>query len=189
MGVALYLLLCVIWGSTWLVIKVGYGGLGPFNVAAVRFLIAGIMMGVMVPAVGARWPRGRTEWGLIAIVALLMFAGDYGAIYWSEQYIDSGLTAILFATLPVITIAFAHWYVPGERITSRKLTGTMLAFIGVVALFSDHVRLDPAKALPMAAVVLAAVCAAAAGAASKVHGHALHPAALNGLSMLVGAGT
>ena len=62
--------LCVIWGSTWLVIKVGYGGLGPFNVAAVRFFIAGIMMAVMVPAVGARWPSGRTEWGLIAVVAL-----------------------------------------------------------------------------------------------------------------------
>ena len=75
----------MIWGSTWLVIKVGYGGLGPFNVAAVRFFIAGIMMAVMVPAVGARWPSGRTEWGLIAVVALLMFAGDYGAIYWAEQ--------------------------------------------------------------------------------------------------------
>jgi drug/metabolite transporter (DMT)-like permease len=188
-NIALYSLLCFVWGSTWLVIKVGYGGLGPFTVAAIRFFAAGLLCAAIVPIVGARWPRGRAEWLLIVFVGVVLFGADYGLIYWSEQYIDSGLTAILFATLPLITIAFAHWYVPGERITSRKLTGTMLAFIGVVALFSDHVRIDPAKALPMAAVVLAAVCAAAAGAASKVHGHALHPAALNGPSMLVGAGT
>ena len=78
-------------------------------------------------------------------------------------------------------------YVPGERITVRKFAGTLLAFIGVIALFGDHLRLDPGKALPMAAVVVATVCAAAAAVASKVHGHALHPAALNGPSMLVGA--
>jgi len=187
MGVALYLLLCVIWGSTWLVIKVGYGGLGPFNVAAVRFLIAGIMMGVMVPAVGARWPSGRTEWGLIAIVALLMFAGDYGAIYWAEQYIDSGLTAILFATLPLITIAAAHVYLPGEPITPLKFAGTLLAFLGVAALFGDRARLDVQQFWPMVAVIAGALLAAIASVATKKHGAALHPAALNAPSMLLGA--
>jgi drug/metabolite transporter (DMT)-like permease len=187
--VTLYALLCFIWGSTWLVIKVGYGGLGPFTVAAIRFFAAGLLCAAIVPMVGARWPRGRTEWLLIVFVGVVLFGADYGLIYWSEQYIDSGLTAILFATLPLITIGVAHVYVPGERITVRKFGGTLLAFIGVIALFGDHLRLDPTKAVPMAAVVVAAVCAAAAGVASKVHGHALHPAALNGPSMLVGAGT
>ena len=185
--VALYALLCVIWGSTWLVIKVGYGGLGPFNVAAIRFLVAGLLCVAMVPLVGARWPRGRAEWLLITFVGVVLFGVDYGLIYWSEQFIDSGLTAILFATLPLITIGFAHVYVPGERITTRKLTGALLAFVGVLSLFGDHLRLDPATALPMGAVVLAAVCAAATGVATKIHGRALHPAALNGPSMVVGA--
>ena len=120
-------------------------------------------------------------------VGLVMFAADYGLIYWAEQFLDSGLTAILFATLPLITIAFAHLYVPGERITVRKLSGTLLAFLGVVALFGSHVRLDPAKAGPMLAVVAAAACAAAVGVASKRHGAALHPAALNTPAMIVGA--
>jgi len=186
-GVALYLLLCLIWGSTWLVIKVGYGGLGPFNVAAVRFFIAGIVMAVMVPAVGARWPRSRAEWGLIAIVALLMFAGDYGAIYWAEQYIDSGLTAILFATLPLITIAAAHVYLPGEPITPLKFTGTLLAFFGVAALFGDRAGLDVRQFWPMAAVIAGALFAAIASVATKKHGAALHPSALNAPSMLLGA--
>lgn len=186
-GVALYALLCLIWGSTWLVIKVGYGGLGPFNVAAVRFVIAGIVMAMLVPVVGARWPRGRSEWRLIVIVAMLMFAGDYGAIYWAEQYIDSGLTAILFATLPLITIAVAHVSLPGERITPLKFAGTLLAFLGVMALFGDHARLDARQLWPMIAVMGGALLAAIASVATKKHGAALHPAALNAPSMLIGA--
>jgi drug/metabolite transporter (DMT)-like permease len=186
-NVALYALLCVIWGSTWLVIKVGYGGLGPFNVAALRFLVAGAVLAPIVPLFGARWPRGAVEWTLVAWIGLVLFAADYGLIYWAEQYLESGLTAILFATLPLITIAFAHVYVPGDRITGRKLAGTLLAFGGVVALFGDHVTLDAGKTGPMAAIIASAVCAAAAGVASKRHGGALHPAALNAPAMMVGA--
>lgn len=184
---ARYALLCLIWGSTWLVIKVGYGGLGPFNVAALRFLLAGGVLTALVPLLGARWPAGRVEWTLVAVVGLALFAADYGLIYWAEQFLDSGLTAILFATLPLVTVFTAHGYLPGDRLTPRKFGGTLLAFVGVVALFGDHVRLDPSKAGPMLAVILAAVCAAVSAVASKHHGGALHPAALNAPAMLVGA--
>jgi drug/metabolite transporter (DMT)-like permease len=187
MQLALYVLLCLIWGSTWMVIKVGYGGLGPFNVAAVRFLIAGIVLVPIVPLLGARWPSGRTEWALVTWIGLVLFAADYGLIYWGEQFLDSGMTSILFALLPIVTIGFAHLYVPGDRITGRKLAGTVLAFIGIVALFGDRVRLDPAGLGPMLAIVASTVCAAAAGVASKRHGATLHPAALNAPAMLIGA--
>ena len=185
--IALYVLLCVIWGSTWLVIKVGYGGLGPFNVASLRFFLAGAVLALMMPLLRARWPQGRVEWALVVWVGLVLFAGDYGLIYWAEQWLESGLTAILFATLPLMTIVFAHVYVPGDRITGRKLAGTVLALVGVAALFGDHVRLDATKTGPMLAIIASAVCAAGAAVASKRHGGALHPAALNAPAMLVGA--
>src|SRR5215510_14838584 len=185
--VALYALLCFIWGSTWLVIKVGYGGLGPFNVAAVRFLIAGAVLTPIVPLVRTRWPTTRGEWGLVVWVGLVLFAADYGLIYWGEQFLDSGMTSILFALLPLVTIGFAHLYVPGDRITGRKLAGSVLAFAGIVALFGDRVRLDPAGLGPMLAIVGSTVCAAAAGVATKRHGTLLHPAALNAPAMLIGA--
>jgi drug/metabolite transporter (DMT)-like permease len=187
MHVALYILLCLIWGSTWLVIKVGYGGLGPFNVAALRFLLAGVMFMPIVPLLRARWPSGRAEWLLVTWVGLVLFAADYGLIYWGEQFLDSGLTSILFALLPLVTIAFAHVYVPGDRITARKLSGSVLAFGGIVALFGDRVRLDPEGLGPMLAIIGSTVCAAAAGVATKRHGAALHPAALNAPAMLIGA--
>ena len=186
-NVALYALLCVIWGSTWLVIKVGYGGLGPFNVAALRFFLAGALLAALVPILGARWPRGRVEWTLVAVEGVVLFGADYGLIYWAELTLDSGLAAILFATLPLITVGFAHLYIPGDRLTPRKLAGTLLAFVGVAVLFGDHIRIDPGQAAPMLAVVASAVCAAIAGVAAKRHGGALHPASLNAPAMFVGA--
>jgi drug/metabolite transporter (DMT)-like permease len=180
-------MLCLIWGSTWLVIKVGYGGLGPFNVAALRFLIASIVLAPIVPLFRASWPSTRTEWTLVVWVGLVLFAADYGLIYWGEQFLDSGLTSILFALLPLVTIGFAHLYVPGDRITGRKLAGSVLAFAGIVALFGDRIRLDPAGLGPMLAIVASTVCAAAAGVATKRHGGNLHPASLNAPAMLIGA--
>jgi drug/metabolite transporter (DMT)-like permease len=187
MHLALYVMLCLIWGSTWLVIKVGYGGLGPFNVAAVRFFIAGAVLMPLVPLLGVKWPSNRTEWTLVAWVGVVLFAADYGLIYWGEQFLDSGMTSILFALLPLVTIGLAHLYVPGDRITGRKLAGSVLAFVGIVALFGDRVRLDPTGLGPMLAIVASTVCAAAAGVASKRHGDNLHPAALNAPAMLIGA--
>jgi drug/metabolite transporter (DMT)-like permease len=187
MELALYALLCLIWGSTWLVIKVGYGGLGPFNVAGLRFFLAGALMAVVARATGVRWPRGRAEWTTVAIVGLLMFAGDYGLIYWAEQYIESGLTAVLFATLPLITLFIARAYIPGEQITTGKLASSVLALVGTVALFADRLRLDTAAARPMLAVLGAVVCAAVASVVSKRDAHDIPSATLTAASMLSGA--
>src|SRR5687768_14750172 len=178
-GLPLYVLLCLIWGSTWIVIKVGYGGLGPFNVAGLRFLVAGAVMAAVARATRARWPRGRTEWTAVAVVGLLMFAGDYGLIYWAEQYIESGLTAVLFATLPLMTLFIARALLPGERITAQKLTSSLLALVGTTALFADRLRLDSGAVTPMLAVLAAVLCAAIASVVSKRDAHDMPPATLN----------
>ncbi|HET9267890.1 MAG TPA: EamA family transporter [Vicinamibacterales bacterium] len=187
MDVARYALLCVIWGSTWMVIKVGYGGLGPFNVAGLRFVVAGVLMAVVAQATRARWPRGRPEWMAVMVVGLLMFAGDYGLIYWAEQYIASGLTAVLFATLPLMTLFVARAYIPGERITTGKLGSSVLALVGTVALFADQLRVDSAAIGPMLAVLGATLCAAVASVVSKRDAHDIPSATLTATSMLVGA--
>ena len=187
MDLARYALLCVIWGSTWMVIKIGYGDLGPFNVAGLRFLVAGALMAAVARATRARWPRGRLEWTAVMVVGLLMFAGDYGLIYWAEQYIASGLTAVLFATLPLMTLFVARAYIPGERITTGKLGSSVLALVGTVALFADQLRVDTEAIRPMLAVLGATLCAAVASVVSKRDAHDIPSATLNATSMLVGA--
>ena len=186
-GIPLYTLLCLIWGSTWMVIKVGYGGLGPFNVAALRFFLAGAVMAVAAWLTRARWPRGTSEWVAVAAVGLLMFAADYGLIYWAELYIESGLTAVLFATLPLMTLFAARAYLPGERITAQKLASSVLALLGTLALFADRLRLDAAAVQPMLAVLGGALCAAIAAVVSKRDAHDIPPETLNAPSMLIGA--
>src|SRR5207253_1794615 len=182
-----FVILCIIWGSTWLAIKEGYGGLGAFNVASVRFFIAAPIMLALIPIMGARLPRGRAEWLLTAWVGVMLFALDYGLVYWSEQRLDSGLAAIVFAVFPVFTVICAHAYLPGERLNARKLTGTLMAFAGVAALFADSVRLDASQAGPILGLAAAAFFAALASVATKKHGHGIHPAGLNGPAMLIGA--
>jgi drug/metabolite transporter (DMT)-like permease len=186
-GLALYALLCLIWGSTWMVIKVGYGGLGPFNVASLRFFVAGVVMAGVALATRERWPRGAEEWSAVAAVGLLMFAADYGLIYWAEQYIESGLTAVLFATLPLTTLFAARAYLPGERITAQKLASSVLALAGTLALFADQLRFDSGAVTPMIAVLVASSCAAIAAVVSKRDAHDMPPATLNAPSMLIGA--
>jgi drug/metabolite transporter (DMT)-like permease len=183
----LYVLLCMIWGSTWLVIKVGYGTLGPFNAAAVRFFVAGAILAAVMPFAGATWPRSRSEWRLVFFVGVVLFGADYGFVYWGEQFIDSGVTAIVFAVHPIITIVFAHFYIPGDRLTPRKIVGASLAFAGVLALFGDSARFDRAGAAPMAAIVMGAVCASLVGVAGKRHGAGIHPVSLNAPAMIIGA--
>jgi drug/metabolite transporter (DMT)-like permease len=182
-----FVLLCIIWGSTWLAIKEGYGGLGAFNLASLRFFIAGSIMLALVPLMGARLPHGRTEWLLTVWVGLMLFTADYGLVYWSEQWLDSGMTATVAALIPMFTMLCAHLYLPGERITARKLTGTILSLAGVATLFADTVRLDTAYAGPILGIAGSAFFAAIASVAVKKHGHDLPPAGLNAPAMLIGA--
>jgi drug/metabolite transporter (DMT)-like permease len=116
-----------------------------------------------------------------------MFAGDYGLIYWAELYIASGLTAVLFATLPLMTLFIARAYIPGERITTGKLGSSVLALVGTVALFADQLRVDTSAVRPMLAVLGAVLCAAVASVVSKRDAHDIPSATLNATSMLVGA--
>ncbi len=185
--VSLFGLLCLIWGSTWLVIKIGYGGLGPFNVAALRFVLAAVLMGALAPVLGAGWPRGRQQWSVVVVVGTFLFAADYGLIYWAEQWLDSGLTAVLFAVMPILTAVAAHVYLPAERLTPRRIGGALVAFSGIVVLFGDSLRFDATLFWPMAAIVASAACAAVASVYTKRHGTSLHPATLNAPAMMLGA--
>jgi len=182
-----FALLCAIWGSTWLVIKVGYGGLGAFNVASLRFFLAGGLLLLMLPLLRQRLPRGREEWLLTLWVGTALFAANYGLVYWGEQWLDSGLTSILFAVLPIGTAFLAHAYLPEDRITPRKLGGAFLALLGVGALFADSIDLGQARVVPMIAIVAGTLCAGAASVATKRHGATMRPATLNAPAMLVGA--
>ena len=141
----------------------------------------------LVPLVGARLPQGRTEWLLMAWVGLMLFTVDYGFVYWSEQWLDSGMTATVAALMPSCTLLCAHFYLPGERMTARRLTGAVLSLAGVATLFGDTLRLDTIHAGAVLGIAASAFFGAISSVAVKKHGYNLPPAGLNAPAMLIGA--
>lgn len=174
-----FLLLCCIWGSTWMFIKLGLRDLPPLSFAAGRFLLATIILSVIVVARRARLPRGRAEWTLIASSGVLAFAFNYGLLFWGEQHISSGLAALLQATIPVFGMLFAHPYLPGERLNARKLAGALLGVAGVGVIFSHQLGAEGGLALwGSAAVVAGAVCVSYANVLVKAKGTQLDASVL-----------
>jgi drug/metabolite transporter (DMT)-like permease len=180
-------LLCGIWGSTWLFIKVGLEDLPPFTFAGIRFVIACLILFCLIRLRGISLPSTRRDWGLLAVTGVLSFCLNYGLVFWGEQYISSGLAAVLQATLPAFGLVFAHLHLPGERMTWTKILGVVLGFSGVVVVFSHQLAIAGGKALAgSVALVLSAFFAAYSNVLVKAYGRKLEPAILSGGQMFFG---
>ena len=118
--------LCFIWGSTWLAIKVGLDFLPPFLFAGVRFAVASLFLMFLVPLLHARIPRDRSSWTVMLFLGIFQITLVYGLVFWGEQYVSSGLTAVLSATLPLFVVILAHISIKAEPITRRKALGVIV---------------------------------------------------------------
>lgn len=182
-----WFVLCLIWGSTWLFIKLGLQDLPPFTFAGIRFVIASVMLLSLIAVRRSPLPRERRDWELIAATGVLAFTVNYGLLFWGEQHVSSGLAALLQATIPVFGFIIAHFHLPGERITLLKLAGVLLGFAGVGIIFSDKLSLDGRLALwGSAAIVVGALCAAYANVLVKARGGHFDPAVLAAGQMICG---
>lgn len=182
-----WLVLCCIWGSTWLFIKIGLDDLPPLTFAGIRFVIAFIALALIIGVRRIKLPRARRDWLLLAVSGVLGFTLNYGLIFWSEQYISSGLAALLQSTLPAFGLIIAHYYLPGEPMTRAKIAGVTMGVIGVGVVFSNQLQVSGAKALwGCAAVVVSAFCAAYSNVLVKAYGLKLQPAVLAAGQMLFG---
>ena len=126
---AAWIALCLIWSSTWVAIKIGLADLPPISFTALRFVIAAaVLFGISL----GRFPfPEREDYPLLAITGILMFAINYAVLFWGEQYVSSGLAAILQATIPSFGLVFAHFYLPEERLKWERVLGALLALGGV----------------------------------------------------------
>src|SRR6478672_11570945 len=125
-----WLTLCCIWGSTWLFIKLGLANLPPLTFAGIRFVIACLILLLIIWLRRLRLPRARSDWILLALTGVMSFSINYGCVFWGEQYISSGLAALLQATIPAFGFVIAHFYLPAERMTPLKILGVVLGVFG-----------------------------------------------------------
>jgi drug/metabolite transporter (DMT)-like permease len=130
-----YLIVCVVWGSTYLAIRIGVGALPPFLFAGVRFLVAGGVLLGLALALGHSLPRSATEWRLHAVVGVLLLAGGNGAVVWAEQFVTSG-AASLFVVTVALWMAFFDAVLPGGRsvLGCRVVIGLVIGFAGTALL-------------------------------------------------------
>src|SRR5438034_10289217 len=126
-----WLTLCVVWSSTWLVIKVGLRDLPPISFVAIRFLIAIIVLIAVSIGRVRLLPMRRNDYAVLAITGILMFAVNYTLLFWAELHVSSGLAAVLQATIPIFGMIFAHWMLPDEPLRLQKLAGAIIALGGV----------------------------------------------------------
>ncbi len=183
-----WLSLGLIWGATWLFIKIGLADVPPFTFVAIRFFIAAVPLFVLLRVRRTPLPRKMSDWVLTVSTGVLGFAIGYGLVYWGEQHISAGLTAILFTTYPLFGLVFAHFMVPGEPITMRRLVGVVVGIAGVALVFGEQLTLGSALAvLGSLAVVVSAACAALSSVLIKARGGHLDPAFLTVAQILTGA--
>ncbi len=129
---AAWLTLCVVWSSTWLAIKWGLEDLPPVSFAGIRFVVAVIALVAISAGRVPLLPRNRADWVLLAYTGVLMFALNYGLLFWGELHVSSGLAAVLQTMIPIFGMIFAHWLLPDEPIVWRKFAGAAVAIGGVV---------------------------------------------------------
>ncbi|HEY6235264.1 MAG TPA: EamA family transporter [Candidatus Elarobacter sp.] len=132
-----YAAICVIWGTTWLAIKIGLRGLPPLTGAGVRFVLAAVFLWSLSRFVPG--PRGAAPpWRTIVVLAATLFGGNYALTYYAETGLASGLVAVLFGTLPFFVFAIGALRL-GERVSVVTVAGALLALAGVamISLGSD----------------------------------------------------
>ncbi len=182
-----WLILATIWGTTWLFIKVGLEDLPPITFSAARFLLSVAILLILIRVQKIPLPKTAKEWRLIALTGVLQFSFNYSMVFWSEQYITSGLAAVLQATITVFGLVLAWIFLPSERITPQKIIAVLIGLIGVAVIFIDQLRIENWMAfLGCVAIVVGAYAAAQASILVKAKAGGVHPAALVFSQMICG---
>lgn len=137
------LAICVIWGSTYLAIKIALETIPPFLMGGFRYVVGGALLVGIVRAAGIALPPVR-EWGALAGLGFLMIAVGNGGVVWGEQYLASGLTAVVVATSPFWMVAIDALLPNARSLTGRQMAGLVIFFLAIVALvFPELVWPDP----------------------------------------------
>jgi drug/metabolite transporter (DMT)-like permease len=132
-----------VWGSTFLAIRIGVQEVPPFLLAGVRFLTAGAILYAWMRATGTASPT-RREWTSVTLLSVLIFLVDYGCVFWAEQRVPSGITAVMMATIPVFTALAEILILRTQQLTVRLGLALLVGLAGVAVLVSRSVSFGDA---------------------------------------------
>ena len=184
---ALVTILCLVWSSTWWVIRICLEEQPPLSSAAVRFVIAGLVMAAVTPLFRRRERAPPPQTWLWIVCGITNFAGSYGILYVAETVVPSGIAAVLWAIFPLLMAGSAVCFLQ-ERLRLRQWLGVGGSFAGIVAVFYGDLGGVPAGGAGYAWLLLLSPIVAAAGTTLvKKYGSESSSVILNRNSMLLGA--
>src|SRR5262245_25376886 len=122
--------ICIIWGTTYLAIRVGLAALPPALMGGFRWTIASLLVAAVVYARGERLP-GPDSWRDLAVQGVFMLGFGNGCVNWAEQYVPSGLAAVLIATVPFFMTGVEALFSDGDRPGRMAIIGLIVGFAGI----------------------------------------------------------
>jgi len=162
-----FLLVTLIWGSTWIVIRDQLTLVPPSWSVCYRFTIAAVGMAVVARLSGASFAIGRRGLAFAAMLGLAQFCLNFNFVYRAEAHITSGLVALVFALLMVPNSLLA-WLFFGERVSRFFIAGSVVAIVGIAMLFVHEYRASPANASAVVAGVGFTLCALMSASSANV---------------------
>jgi drug/metabolite transporter (DMT)-like permease len=187
LAILAWLIVCVVWGTTYLAIAVALESVPVALLAGLRWLAAGALLATGARLAGHRLPPPRT-WGAFVLLGLLMNVMGNGLVVWAEQHVASGLTAVLIATQPFWALAVERAQATGERLTIRALGGLAIGFSGIVVLVWPELTMggSAGRAFLFGVLALQAACLGWALGTSytKRHTDLGHPVTASAMQML-----
>ncbi len=173
----IYIIGILIFGSTWVAMKIGLQAMPPFTSAVARSLLAFVVFFAAFRLWKFRFPSVKNIHRDFFLAGLALYGVSFALLYWGQARIDSSMSAILYATMPLFTGVFAHFMIPSERLTPRVIFGLVIGFVGTTLLFAGRLNLTGTVS-GMLAMVLSSCCCAWATVKTKRDLHAIDPAAL-----------
>ena len=182
-----FAIIYLVWGSTFLAIRVGVREVPPFLLAGMRFLVAGIVLYGWMRARGTASPTAR-EWGAASFLAVLIFVFDYGLLFWAERRVPSGIAAVMMATIPVFMALGEIVFLRTQRLTLRLGVALLVGMAGVAVLVGHSMSLGeaPVDTAGACALIVAAISWSVAASLSRKLPLPAAKAMSSGAQMLAG---
>lgn len=128
-----WVFVCLVWGTTYLAIRIALETIPPMLMAGLRYVTAGLILTVTLRLRGERMPE-RDAWRSLVVLGILLIGFGNGGVVWAEQTVTSGLTAVLVATSPFWMVGIDALTPHGEPLTLRKTVGLIIGFVGIILL-------------------------------------------------------
>jgi drug/metabolite transporter (DMT)-like permease len=184
-----FVVLCLVWGTSWVAIKYSLEAFPPLLGATLRFSLAGLFLFAYCRLRSIPVSFRGQPWRVFLITAFLVYVVNYGLIYWAEQYLKAGVAAVVFATFPLFTGILSNFVFQNEPFRMTVYVGIALGFFGVLLIFYDDFQtteLGAMVAWSTLAVLGSSISAAASSLIVKKHLGGIHPVQLTLHQLILG---